>query len=171
MAGISTVTVADRQTAGSSAVTMGSALPANIKTTARRSLTNWSGSKVAFNRSTRPTSHLPPDPLTQRPASGLDHLVGSRRDLRVARRRGDAKLPVRARSYRQERRMVPPPWASQSPSGAHQRRRRERMTNEVVHEIHFGGLHGSSPRQPTIAAPKRGPSAPNGDRRISTCDE
>ena len=38
--GIDTVTVAERHTAGWSGVTMGSALPASIKTTARRSLTS-----------------------------------------------------------------------------------------------------------------------------------
>jgi len=54
IAGISTTSVADRQTEGSSGVTIGSARPANINTTARRSLTNCSGSKVAFSNSTRP---------------------------------------------------------------------------------------------------------------------
>ena len=40
---------------GVSAVAMGSARPASIRTTARRSLTSCSGSKVAFRRRTRPT--------------------------------------------------------------------------------------------------------------------
>lgn len=54
MAGISTTTVADRQTFGCSGVTMGSARPASIKTTARRSLTSCSGSNVALSNRTRP---------------------------------------------------------------------------------------------------------------------
>ena len=53
MAGTSTTRVADRHTGGSWAVAMASARPANINTTARRSLTNCSGSKVAFSSSTR----------------------------------------------------------------------------------------------------------------------
>ncbi len=40
MAGISTTTLADRQTDGSSGIAIGSARPANISTTARRSETS-----------------------------------------------------------------------------------------------------------------------------------
>jgi len=54
MAGISTTRLAERQTAGSSGIAIGSALPASISTTARRSETSCNGSKVALRSSTRP---------------------------------------------------------------------------------------------------------------------
>lgn len=55
MDGISTTIDAERQTLGWSGVTIGSARPASMSTTARRSLTSCNGSNVAFKRSTRPT--------------------------------------------------------------------------------------------------------------------
>jgi hypothetical protein len=60
IAGISTTTDAERQTFGHSGVTIGSARPASIKTTARRSLTSCSGSNVAFKSRTRLTLAVQP---------------------------------------------------------------------------------------------------------------
>ncbi len=54
--GMVTVSELERHTGGASAVAMGSARPASRRTTARRSLTSCSGSKVALSRRTRPTS-------------------------------------------------------------------------------------------------------------------
>ena len=171
MAGISTVTVAERHTAGESEVTMGSARPASIRTTARRSLTSWSGSKVAFKRRTLPIGDLSSDPLTRSPTRGLDHFFGSRRDFPVTGRGHDAKGPVVARREGNERCVVPPASTAQPPTSAREGKDRQWTSHEVLREVNRRGPHDRSARQATMAAPRRGPSAPSGDRHNSTCEE
>lgn len=94
IAGISITMLDDRQTLGSSGIAMGSARPANIKTTARRSETSCNGSKVAFNSSTRPTFNY----LSFRWRS--DHVAASTtsRALSVADEDPDAVI-MRKRQY------------------------------------------------------------------------
>jgi hypothetical protein len=128
-------------------VTIGSARPASISTTARRSLTSCSGSNVAFKEQD-PTHVVVPPWLAQAPTRGVDH----RRGRGGALEAGPFTVTIESASRRRRELAGTAGGATrrgpQSPTGSRQSPARSRDGEEVAPESRRPQRFTIAPRHP-----------------------